>query len=430
MTATAELTEVRLGFIPLNDCAPLAIAREKGFFAAQGLDVTLAREVSWANIRDKVAVGALDGAHMLGPMPLAASLGLQGAVTAMIAPMSLSLNGAAVTASAELMQALRRIDPQGMAARPRRAGPLKQLIEARRAEGLPSLVFATVFPFSSHNYELRYWMAEAGIDPDRDVRLVVVPPPRMAEMLRSGGVDGYCVGEPWNALSVQDGVGEILIGSHEIWGAKPDKVFGVTAQWALRHPATLQAILRALLGASSWLAQDANRDEAARILSSPAYVDAPEAVIRQSILGSPAYAPGDAPGIDPDFTVFSRYAAAFPWVSHALWFLSQMLRWGQIADPLDLQATARAVYRPDLYRSAAAQLGLSAPLVDAKSEGVHASGWSLEGSAGPIAMRPDRFLDERVFDPDRPLDYLKGFSLDRIKPSLAVLAAIAAGPSD
>ncbi len=409
MSAMVELSDIRLGFIPLNDCAPLAVALEKGFFEEEGANVRLVREVSWANIRDRVAVGTLDGAHMLGPLPLAASLGLQGPTAPMIVPLSLSLNGAAFTVSAELMQALRRIDPQAMQQRPRRATTLKRLIEARKAEGLPSLVFATVFSFSAHNYELRYWLAEAGIDPDRDLRLVVAPPPRMAELLKSGGVDGYCVGEPWNGLSVQEGIGEILVGSHEIWRAKPDKVFGVTADWARRHPMTLQALIRALLRAAAWLAEEDHRDETADILSGPAYVDAPREVIRQSILGSPAYALSEASNDDRDFTVFYRYAATFPWVSQAEWFLTQMVRWGQVGDPGDMSALARAVYRPDLYRLAAADLGLSAPTADQKIEGAHPQPWTVEGSLGPIAMAPDQFMDGRRFDPSQPLDYLAGF---------------------
>ena len=195
-----EQTDIRLGFIPLNDAAPLIVAKVKGLFDAEGLDVALSREASWANIRDKVSVGLLDGAHMLGPMPIASSLGLSGPATPMIAPFSLNLNGSAVTVSKALAEAMRAADPEGMARRPRTARPLRAVIEARRASGEALLTFAVVFPFSMHNYELRYWLAEAGIDPDKDLRLVITPPPRMAANLASGAIDGFCVGAPFDPV--------------------------------------------------------------------------------------------------------------------------------------------------------------------------------------------------------------------------------------
>jgi len=389
--------------------------------------VQLSRVASWANIRDKVSVGALDGAHMLGPMPIACSLGLSTPATPMIAPYSLNLNGAAVTVSVELSEALRRVDPEGMASRPRTARPLRQLIERRRAEGLPSLVFAVVFPFSAHNYELRYWLAEAGIDPDRDIRIVVAPPPRMAELLRNGTVDGFCVGEPWNGLAVQEGTGEILVGSYEIWGAKPDKVFGMTEAWAEANPAGLQALLRAFLRASVWLADDGNRDEAAEILARAEFVDAPVDVIRQSIRGTPPYRQGEPAPSERDFNFFFLHAATFPWTSQAQWFLTQMLRWGQVTEAVSIRDVAQRVYRPDLYRQAAEDLGISAPLADEKVEGAHDTPWTAQGMDGPIAMGRDSFFDGMTFDPSSPLDYLAALPISRVKPSLSALKAAASG---
>ena len=411
----------------MNDAAPLVVASERGFFKDEGLRVHLSREASWANIRDKVAVGSLDGAHMLGPMVLAGALGLGLPATPMIAPYSLSLNGAAFTVSVELAQALRRADPEGMAARPHTARPLRALIDQRRAEGLPSLVFAVVFPFSAHNYELRYWLAEGGVDPDRDVRLVVAPPPRMAELLRNGTVDGFCVGEPWNSLSVGEGVGEILIGSYQIWGAKPDKVFGLTEAWASANPGALQALLRGLLRGSAWLAMEGNRSAAAALLARPAYVDAPADVILESILAAPAYSPDQPPSGDRDFTIFYRNAATFPWTSQAQWFLTQMLRWGQVSDAVSIRDVAQQVYRPDLYRQAARALGVSAPLDDEKVEGAHRAPWATAGEAGPIPMGPDGFFDGRTFDPRAPLDYLESLPFGRIRPSISALKAAALG---
>ena len=411
-----ERSALRLGFIALSDCAPLVAAREKGFFEAEGLSVDLSREASWANIRDKVAMGALDGAHMLGPLPLAVNLGVGGEPTPMIAPLSLNLNGSAITVSTALADAMRAADPAAMAARPKLAAPLAAVIADRRARGLPALTFAVVFPFSVHNYELRYWLAAAGIDPDQDVRVVVTPPARMATRLAQGDIDGFCVGAPWNAQAVADGHGEILIYASELWRVGPDKVFGLTQAWAERNPETLQAILRALIRAAVWADEPGNRRELAAILSHPRYVDAPEAVVAQSLLGSPAYAPSE-PGADSqDYISYHRYAASFPWRSHAVWFLTQMMRWGQIPADTDVAAAAAAAYRPDLYRVAAQQLGVPAPIVDEKVEGLHSAPWTLDEATAPIAMAPDLFFDGGTFDAGQPHLYAGGFAITRLPP--------------
>ena len=409
MTDALEKSRVRLGFIPLNDCAPMAAAQEKGFFAEEGLEVELSREASWANIRDKVQVGVLDGAHMLAPMAVASSLGIGGERVPMAVPMALNLNGSAITVSRAMADAMRALDPEGMAARPRTARPLKRLIEARRRSGQPPLTFGVVFPYSIHNYELRYWMAAGGVDPDRDVRLKVIPPPRLVGQLSAGEIDGFCVTAPWNALAVHEGLGEILLFSSEWWGSTPDKVFGMRADWAERHPATIQALLRALLKAAVWADAPEHRAEMAVILARTVYVDVPEDVVRLSLVGSPPYAPGEAGSESLDYLVYHRYAASFPWRSHAIWFLSQMVRWGQAPRGVDFAAAAE-VYRPDLYRIAAKRLGQSAPLIDLKREGEHSRPWTLDVATAPIAMAADSFLDGAVFDPGSPLEYVDGFA--------------------
>lgn len=391
---------LRLGFIALNDCAPLAVAKEKGFFEQEGLEVDLSREVSWANIRDKVTMGALDGAHMLGPLPLAVNLGVCGEPSRLIAPMSLNQNGSAVTVSVALAALMRETAPEAMAVRPRRAAALAKVIEARRARGEPPLRFAVVFPFSAHNYQLRYWLAEAGIDPDRDVRIVATPPSRMSERLASGDIDGFCVSQPWNVLSEASGVGEVLIEACEFWGAGPDKVFGVTQAWAERRPEELSAMLRAMIRAAAWADEEANRTELASILAHTSYVDAPEEAVLAGLRG------------DKDLR-FSRGLASFPWRSHAVWFLSQMRRWGQIGPATDLNAAAEAAYRPDLFRAAAAAVGAAYPLVDEKVEGLHARPWVLDEATDPIAMGSDLFFDGRTFDAAQPERYVAGFDIRR-----------------
>ncbi len=289
-----------------------------------------------------------------------------------------------------------------MAGRPRTARPLAKLICARRERGERPLIFAVVFPFSMHNYELRYWLAEGGIDPDRDVQLVVVPPPRMAARLSSGDIDGFCVGAPWNALAVSEGYGEILIRASEFWRLGPDKAFGVTADWARRNPGTLRALLRALLRAAIWADDPANRPELARMLARPEYVDAPVEVVSQSLSG-------------PNSLIFHRHAASYPWRSHAVWFLSQMLRWGQIGPGTDLAAVAARVYQPDAYRDAAAELGVAAPIVDEKLEGAHAEPWLLVQATDPIRMGPDTLFDGRQFDAGQASNYAESFAIGRLE---------------
>lgn len=392
---------LKLGFIPLNDAAPLIVAKAKGFFEAEGLDVELSREASWATVRDKVAVGALDGAHMLAPLAIAASLGVGGEKTALIVPMALNLNGSAFTVSKALAAAVREIDPDASAARS--AQGLARVIAARRARGEGVLTFGVVYAYSAHNYQLRYWLADAGIDPDHDVRLVVVPPPRTAEQLRAGVIDGFCVGAPWGVQAVADGVGEIVAYSSDIWRAAPDKGLGVTRAWADAHPETLQALMRAVLRGAQWADARANRPELAALLARPEHVGAAEAVVAELLTDEPQ-------GLN-----YHRQAANFPWRSHAAWFASQMIRWGQAQPVAGFIETATAVYRPDLYRRAAEALGLPSPVEDSKPEGVHVGPWSAAGSAGPLAMAADGFCDGRVFDPAAAETYAAGFTISRAR---------------
>lgn len=417
-----EKTRLALGIIPLTDCAPIVIAAEKGHFARHGLDVAVAKEASWANIRDKVAIGALDGAHMLAGMPIASTLGIGAIEKPIVTGFSMDLNGNAVTVSNALYARMEEADPAAMAERPISARALKAVIEADKAAGRPPLTFAMVFPVSTHNYELRYWMASAGIDPDNDIRLIVIPPPQMVANLQAGNVDGYCVGEPWNGRAVLAGIGRTIITKYEIWNNGPEKVFGVTRDWAEQHPNTHKALIKALLEAAQWMDQPENRMEVVRIISGRAYVNAPVEVVQMSMTGTYQYGPGEAPRPLPDFNVFHRYAATFPWRSHAAWFLTQMLRWGQIDQPLDIRKAAEAVYRPDIYREAAGELGLPYPTIDDKTEGTNAAPWVLTAATAPIGMGPDRFFDGRVYDPAAVLAYLQGFEVHNRKVTLDDLA--------
>ncbi|MGQ9365750.1 CmpA/NrtA family ABC transporter substrate-binding protein [Azospirillum sp. ST 5-10] len=370
---------VRVGFIPLIDCAIPVVAAAKGFAAAEGLDLQLSREASWAAVRDKVAFGGLDCAHMLAGMPIAATLGLGQVTVPMVAPMSLGLGGNAITVAADLHAAMRAADPAAMAGPPGHAArALKAVIEARRARGLEPLVFAMVFPVSSHNYELRCWMAAAGIDPDADVALVVVPPPRMVESLEAGHIAGFCVGEPWNRVAVDRGLGRVVATKADIWPASPEKVLGMRADWAEGNGAAVAALVRACVRAAVWADAPENRAELAALLAEPRHVGAPARLIEAAVAAH---------------HVFYRSAATFPWVSQAEWVIGQMRRWGQIGAGAAAEACAARVFRPDLYRAALAGTGLPAPRHDRKEEGAHATGYTVEGTGGEaIPMAADRWL--------------------------------------
>jgi nitrate/nitrite transport system substrate-binding protein len=403
-----EQSALTLGFVPLTDCAPLAIAQEKGFFSNHGLSVELSRESSWANIRDKVSTGMLDGAQMLAPMPLASVLETSRSQP-MVTALSLDLNGNAITVSKELYGRMLATGVTGLDTPEGSAMALRRVIEDNIASGRKKLAFAMVFPDSSHNYLLRYWMASAGIDPDRDIDLVVVPPPQMGNYLRAGLLSGYCVGEPWNTYAVSEGLGHTLVTSYDIWNNHPEKVLGVTRMWAETNPNTHVALVQALIQACQWLDEPNNRIEAAEILSQGRYVNAPVDVIEKSLAGHLQYAAGEAVRKVDDFNVFHRYSANFPWRSHAAWFLSQMMRWGHASAEVSIENVTRTVYRADVYREAAAALGIPTSSTDSKSEGDHAAAWQLDAGDEQLLMGPDCFMDGRQFDPEAVRDYVNSF---------------------
>jgi ABC-type nitrate/sulfonate/bicarbonate transport system substrate-binding protein len=395
-----EQADLRLGFIPLADCAPIAVAQARGLFAAEGLEVSLSREPSWANIRDKLQAGLIDAAHMLAPMALVSTVGAAGRAVPVLAPLALNSGGSAITVSAPLAAALGEIDARALQDPTAAARALARVVAMRRRRGEPALTFAAVFPYSMHAYELRYWMAAGGVDPDRDVRLVFTPPPRMAARLRSGEVDGFCVGAPWSEVSAAEGAGVILLRAGDLWPTGPDKVLGVLKPWAEARPRTLQALLRALIRAQLWADAPENREALADLLARPDYVDAPPSALARALQRS---------GV-----TFQRNAASFPWVSQAAWLLSQMARWGQLPPGVAIQAAARETYRPDLFRPAAEAVGVSAPVVDSKLEGAHDAPWALEGGLGPIAMPADRLFDGPPFDPDAAAAYVDGFEIRKL----------------
>ena len=391
-----ELSRVRLGYIPLTDAAPLVVALEHGHFARHGLDVTLSRQPSWATLRDKLAVGHLDGAQLLAPLALASTLGVEGLPQRLLTALSLGLGGNAITVADNLYRELHAAAED----EPPTAKALARVIANRRAAGADPLTFATVYPTSNHTYLLRYWLAAAGIDPDRDIRLVVAPPPQMVQRLRQGDIYGYCVGEPWNTLAVREGIGCIVAAGHDIWNNAPEKVLAVPAAWAQRYPGTHAALIAALVEAARWLDESLdNRHEAARLLAGGTYLDLPVEAVAASLGGLLTVDPRGTQRELPEFHSFHRHAANFPWRSHALWMLRQMQRWGQVSADVDVLATAHAVYRPDIYRLAVAGLHVPVPAVDMKAEGGHRAEWTQGEGAAAVTLGADRFIDGAVFDP-------------------------------
>ena len=385
-----------IGFLPLLDCAPLVAAAARGFAADEGLEIELVRENSWATIRDRIIVGQFDAAHMLGPMPIASTLGIGHLRVPMIAPMALGLGGNGITVSASLYAAMQRHGAQLGAAPAAQGAALRGVIRERAGGGEAPLTLAMVYPFSAHNYLLRYWLAACGIDPDEDMRLVVVPPPFMVDALRSSQIDGFCAGEPWNSLAVAGSAGHIVAATSAIWRLGPDKVLGMRADWAQRHASQTAALLRAVHRASRWCDRAESRAELAALLAEPRFVGQSAEIIARGLSGRLVLAPDSAAHEMPDFLVYARHRATFPWVSHALWFYTQMVRWRQVEASPEALAAARGAYRPDLYRAALQPPGLGTPFTDLEAE-----------TANPAGGADTGFFDGRPFDPNDPAGYLE-----------------------
>ncbi|MEM7058571.1 MAG: CmpA/NrtA family ABC transporter substrate-binding protein [Pseudomonadota bacterium] len=373
-----EKTDLKFGFIKLTDMAPLAIALEKGFFADEGLNVTLEAMPNWSAILKGVEDGSLDGAHMLPGQPLAAQVGLGGISEPVITPFSMDLNGNGITLSNDLWNTIRPnlpLDNRGRPKHPISAEYLRPVVDQRIASGSP-LHMGMVYPTSTHNYELRYWLAAGGINPGQynaedaldkeggqagaEVTLSVTPPPKMPDTLAKGDIEGYSVGEPWNQQAVFAGIGVPVVTDFDIWENNPEKVFGIRESFAKENPETVIAITKALIRAGKWLDDGGtfNRPEAVEILARPNYVGADYNVMQASMVGTFEYEAGDL-RIVPEFNTFFANFATYPYYSDAVWFLTQMRRWGQITEPKSdewYHEVAKRTYRPDIYMKAAEEL--------------------------------------------------------------------------
>jgi nitrate/nitrite transport system substrate-binding protein len=413
-----EKDELKFGFIKLTDMAPLAIAYEKGFFEDEGLYVTLEPQANWKVLLDRVITGELDGAHMLAGQPIAATIGF-GTKAHIVTPFSMDLNGNATTVSNEVWELMKPGIPVGADGKPEHpisAAAMKPAIEQFRAEGR-AFNMGMVFPVSTHNYELRYWLAAGGIHPGfyaaddtsgqilADVLISVTPPPQMPATLEAGTINGYSVGEPWNQQAVFTGIGVPVVTDYQIWKDNPEKVFGITAEFAEQNPNTTLAVTKALIRAAIWLDENdnQNRPEAVEILAKSDYVGADAAVIGNSMTGTFEFEKGDKRPA-PDFNVFFRRFATYPYTSDAVWYLTQMRRWGQIPEAHPdawYDEVAKSVYLPDVYLKAARML------VDEGHAAEADFPWDTDGYRAPTAD----FIDGVSYDGRTPNQYIDSLGI-------------------
>ncbi len=373
------LDKLKVGFSPLTDSAPLIVAKEEGFFAQQGLDVTLCKEVSWSNIRDKLVFGEYDAAHMLAPMLMATTLGLGGFKKPLVTAYSFGLNGNAISVSNELYESMITYESELIRYPGKTAMVLKQVVTARKEQAVAKLRFAVVFPFSMHYYLLNHWLQTAGIDLNEDVEVLVVPPSRVVQAMEEGLIDGYCVGEPWNTHAVKRQVGVTIITGYEIWNNAPEKVLAVTEEWAKNNSDVHERMIWALYQASLWIDQKDNRPALVSYLTMAEYVNAPVSSIENSLNGQVCNPACNTPRSIPSFSLPFKFQANLPWQSHAEWILQQMQALGQVSSGLDIKSLVTATYKTDLYRQVLAGHGVSVPSSNVKSEGEHSAPWMSEG---------------------------------------------------
>ncbi|NOT57793.1 MAG: ABC transporter substrate-binding protein [Deltaproteobacteria bacterium] len=378
-----ETPQIRIGIIALTDCASIVMAHEKGFFKQHGLDVTVAKEASWAVIRDKLQLGENHATHMLYGMPYASTMGLFGApVKPMIIPWVLNYNGQGITLSTELKD-------KGI----RTPAALKTLIDEEKAAGKPPRAFAMTFPPGTHAMWMRYWLGSGGINPDKDVSLITIPPPQMVANMKVGKMDGFCVGEPWNARAIADKTGFTVTTTQALWTNHPEKVCAFTAEFAEKNPNTVKAVLKALHESSVFIDKIENRAEVAEVVSRPSYINCPKEIILGRLLGKYDHGDGQGEHEDKDYMRFYERGVNLPWKSHGVWWLSQFRRWGMVKGAPDYKQIVDRVHRPDIYRAVAKDMGITVPAEDFKNE---------------------TFFDGGSFDPTKPEEYAAAFAVKNL----------------
>jgi len=377
-----EVKELKFGMIALTDCSPIVIAHEKGFFKKYGIQSTVSKGASWAAIRDALSNGDIQATHMLTGMPIGSTMGLLGAPKKpMIIPWILNRNGQSITL-AKALKGKVKDDPKA----------LKPLVDEAKAKGTP-MTFAMTFPPGTHAMWMRYYLAAGGIHPDKDVALITIPPPQMVANMKIGKMDGYCVGEPWNARAIADDIGFTSLNTQDIWKDHPEKVCAFAAEFAEKNPKTVKAVLKALHEASVWLDKLENRPEQAEIVSRPTYINCPKEIILGRMLGDYDFGDGRTKK-DPFYMSFHDRNCNYPQAKYAIWFISQYRRWGMLDEAPDYAGIAKKVMRGDIYEEAMKEIGAS--------------------HGGPN-MEPEKFFDGVVFDPAKPEEYARGFAVANVK---------------
>ncbi len=383
--------EVQCGFLPLVDSAPLIIAQELEFAAEEGLNLKLVRQPSWSALRDMLALGHIQFAHMLSPMPIAMSLGLGGMPAHIDALMVMSVNGTVIGVSGDLADSMQA---GGWTNRFRDPVATAQALFAARTDRIR---IGVPFPFSMHRLLLDYWLTR---DPEFDlnrIEVVTVPPPQMANAVRDGELDMFCVGEPWGSVAVQQSGASLILPGAAIWQFAPEKILGVRHDWAELNPETCLAMIRAIYRAARWLDKKDNKPLAAEILARSQHLDLPDHAINPALTGTIPVRLGAAPVDTRNLLFFHRRAANFPWRSQAAWIADRLARIHNI-DDTTANATARECFRTDFYRNALMPLGVDLPGASGKIEGAMKHETVVASTRGQMILGPDAFLDGAFFD--------------------------------
>jgi nitrate/nitrite transport system substrate-binding protein len=377
-----ETATMKFGMIALTDCSPIVIAHEKGFFKKYGIQSTVAKQASWAAVRDALSNGDIQGTHMLTGMPIASTMGLLGSPKKpMIIPWILNRNGQSISLAKSFAGKVKD-DPKA----------LKPFVDAANKKKEP-LTFAMTFPPGTHAMWMRYYLAAGGIHPDKDVSLITVPPAQMVANMKIGKMDGFCVGEPWNARVIADGIGFTSLNTQDIWKDHPEKVCAFTAEFAEKNPKTVKAVLKALHEASVWLDDLGNRPEQAKIVSAATYINCPPETILGRMLGKYDFGDGRKKE-DANYMIFSSRNCNYPQLKYAKWFLTQYRRWGFVDGSVDYDGIAKQVMRGDIYEEAMKEIGAT-----------HAG----------ANNDPETLFDGVKFDPTKPDEYAKSFPVHNLK---------------
>ena len=377
-----ETANIKFGMITLTDCSPIVIAHEKGFFKKHGINSVVAKGANWAAIRDSLASGDNQATHMLTGMPIASTMGLMGSPKKpMIIPWIINRNGQSISLATKFKGKV-QADPKA----------LKPFVEEAKKKGEP-LTFAMTFPPGTHAMWIRYYLGSGGINPDKDISLITIPPAQMVANMKVSKMDGFCVGEPWNARVIADGTGFTSLNTQDIWKDHPEKACAFLAEFAEKNPKTVKAVIKALHEASVWLDKMESRVEQAQIVSKPTYINCPPEIILGRLQGHYDFGDGRKKD-DPNYMIFHDRNCNYPQIKYATWFLSQYRRWGFVEGAVDYEGIAKQVMRPDIYEAAMKEIGYA---------------------HGGANHEPETLFDGVKFDPANPEDYAKSFAVKNLK---------------